>query len=322
MQRRTFLTAVGGTAFALAAAVPARADDAVTLAIGQKGNWETAVAQLGTDAGLFRREHLELRMSYTAGGSDTIQAVVTGSADFGIGVGTTAAIAAYAKGAPIRIVAASSTGEPGIFYYVRADSPIKSFADCNGKSVGYTRPGSSTWLVARMLAQQAGVQPNYVSTGEIAATLTQVMSGQVDVGWSAPPFGAEQIADKKIRVIGTGQEARAIAHQTIRVHVGNLSFIRAHRDAAERFWRAYAATIAWMYGSPNGPIGAYARFADVPVPLVKDITKQLPRANMVLAPISEIERSVDDAVALKFIDKPLDASQIRGMIDLLAPTKR
>src|SRR3982074_3303635 len=109
---------------ALSTATAARADDTVNLAIGQKGNWETSVAQLGVEAGFFRKEHLILNLSYTAGGSDTIQAVVTGSADFGIGVGTPAAIAAYAKGAPIRIVAASSTGEPGIYYYVRADSPL------------------------------------------------------------------------------------------------------------------------------------------------------------------------------------------------------
>ena len=144
-------------------------------------------------------------------------------------------------GAPIRIVASSSTGEPGIYYYVRSESPLKSFADLNGKSVGFTRPGSSTWLVARMLAQQAGVQPNYVSTGEAAATLTQVMSGQVDVGWSAPPFGSDLLADKKIRVIGTGKEARALSNQSIRVHIGNSNFIKAHRDMAERFWRAYDA---------------------------------------------------------------------------------
>jgi NitT/TauT family transport system substrate-binding protein len=304
---------------AASTATAARADDTVNLAIGQKGNWETSVAQLGVEAGFFRKEHLLLNLSYTAGGSDTIQAVSTGSSDFGIGVGTTAAIAAYAKGAPIRIVAAGSTGEPGIFYYVRADSPLKTFADLNGKTVGYTRPGSSTWLVGRILAQQAGVQPNFVSTGEASATLTQVMSGQVDVGWSAPPFASDLLVDKKIRVVGTGQEARAIRNQTIRVHIGNVNFIKNHRDVAERFWRAYDATLNWMYQHQNASVPAYARFADVPVPQLKEITKQLPRKNMDLAPVSEIDKSIEDAVAFKFIDKPLDAAQSRSILDILAP---
>jgi NitT/TauT family transport system substrate-binding protein len=321
MVLRSVFSALVIACAAAASVAVARADDTVNLAIGQKGNWETSVAQLGQEAGFFRKEHLILNLSYTAGGSDTIQAVVTGSADFGIGVGTTAAIAAYAKGAPIRIVASSSTGEPGIYYYVRAESPLRSFNDLNGKSVGFTRPGSSTWLVARMLAQQAGVQPNFVSTGEASATLTQVMSGQVDVGWSAPPFGADLLVDKKIRVIGTGQEARALRNQSIRVHIGNTNFIKAHREVGERFWRAYEATLDWMYRSQNASVPAYARFADVQVPYLKEITKQLPRKNMNLAPVSEIDKSIEDAVTFKFIDKPLDAAQARGLFDILAPKR-
>lgn len=318
--RALFFAGVLACSFA-AAAQAARADDTVNLAIGQRGNWETSVAQLGQEAGFFRREHLVLNISYTSGGSDTIQAVATGSADFGIGVGTTAAIAAYAKGAPVRIVAASSTGEPGIFYYVRADSPIKTFADVNGKSLGYTRPGSSTWLVGRILAQQAGVQPNLVSSGEAAATLTQVMSGQIDVGWSAPPFASDLIAEKKIRVIGSGLDAKAIQAQTIRVQVGNANFIKNKRDVADRFWKAYEATLNWMYTDQNASIAAYARFVEVPVPQLKGLTKQLPRRNMNLTPVAEIDRSVEDAIAFKFIDKALDPAQVRGLVVDLAPKK-
>ena len=45
---------------AASTATAARADDTVNLAIGQKGNWETSVAQLGVEAGFFRKEHLLL----------------------------------------------------------------------------------------------------------------------------------------------------------------------------------------------------------------------------------------------------------------------
>ena len=52
--------------------------------------------------------------------------------------------------------------------------------------MGYSRPGSSTHLVAQALAEHFKVKPKLVSTGGVPDTRTQVMSGQIDAGWSAP----------------------------------------------------------------------------------------------------------------------------------------
>ena len=55
--------AVAFTAAALlAAASPASAQDKLKLTIGQRGNWDTAIAQLGTKAGIFKKHGLELEM--------------------------------------------------------------------------------------------------------------------------------------------------------------------------------------------------------------------------------------------------------------------
>ena len=37
-----------------------------------------------------------------------------------------------------------------------------------------------------------------VSTGSPPATLTNVMSGQVDIGWASPPFGLKEMDEGKI----------------------------------------------------------------------------------------------------------------------------
>lgn len=316
---RNVLAALAFVALVWAGSAAARADDTVNLSIGQKGIWETMVAQQGLDAGIFQKEHLTLNLAYTAGGPDTISAVATGTADFGISVGTTAVIAAYSKGAPIRIVAASMTGEPDLFFYVKADSPIQSMADMNGKSMGFTRPGSSSFTVERLLAEQAHVQPNFVATGEASSTLTQVMSGQVDVGWSAPPFAGDLIEQKKIRVIATGADAKALQGQTVRVEIGNANFLKAHHDVAVRFWRAYAATIDWMYKNQAASLANFARYNNLSPDDVKGVLKFFPVANMMLYPVSGIGKSIQDAVDFKFIPKPLDAEQTQGIFDLLAP---
>ena len=46
--------------------------------------------------------------------------------------------------------------------------------------------------------------PKLVPTGGPPGTLTQVMSGQIDVGWSVPPFVLQELADGKLAIIARG----------------------------------------------------------------------------------------------------------------------
>ena len=74
----------------------AHAQDALKLAVGQRGNWENAMPELGQKAGIFKKHGLELEILYTQGGGETQQAVISGSVDIGIGVGTGGAMGAFA----------------------------------------------------------------------------------------------------------------------------------------------------------------------------------------------------------------------------------
>src|ERR1700756_4711505 len=112
----------------LAAASPASAQDKLKLTIGQRGNWETAIAHLGSKAGIFKKHNIELEMLYTSGSGETLQPVIAGSADLGLAVGTLGAIAAYGKGAPVRIVGAQATGAAD-YWYAKTSSPIKTLQD-------------------------------------------------------------------------------------------------------------------------------------------------------------------------------------------------
>jgi NitT/TauT family transport system substrate-binding protein len=126
------------TGFALAAALavtalPARADDLVKLTIGQRANWDTSIAQLGTKAGIFKKHGIEVEMLYTSGSGETLQPVIAGAADAGVAVGTIGAIAAFSKGAPVRIIAAEATGAAD-YWYAKATSPIKKLTDLTDKN--------------------------------------------------------------------------------------------------------------------------------------------------------------------------------------------
>ena len=98
----------------------ALAADTLKLAIGQRGLWDSSFAEIGTQAGIFAKHGLELQVFYTSGGGETQQAVISGSADIGVSPGTLGVLGAFAKGAPIRIIAGEATGTAE-YYFVKAD---------------------------------------------------------------------------------------------------------------------------------------------------------------------------------------------------------
>src|SRR5258706_3076437 len=123
--RRSLLRKLfAATAFLLLLPSATHAEDQLKIAIGQRGGWEQCVSELGQNAGIFKKHGLVLDTLYTQGSGETIQIVLSGSVDIGIGPGTHAVFGAFSKGAPVRMIGASFTGARDQLYYVRADSAI------------------------------------------------------------------------------------------------------------------------------------------------------------------------------------------------------
>ena len=148
------LTGVAAVVGMLISAGTASAQDKLKLAIGQRGNWDTAVSELGQQAGIFKKHGLELEIVYTQGAGETQQAVISGSVDIGVAAGIMGVLSAYSKGAPVRVIGAETTGAADLFWYVKADSPIKTLKDTEGKTIAYSTNGSSTHGIVTAFMKQ------------------------------------------------------------------------------------------------------------------------------------------------------------------------
>jgi NitT/TauT family transport system substrate-binding protein len=300
---------------ALAAATAAHAEDIVKLAVGARGNWETAASELGRQAGFFKKHGLALEIVYTQGSGETQQAVISGSVDIGVGLGTTAVMSAFVKGAPLRAIGNVSTGSSE-FWYVPAASPVRSMKDVAGKTVAFSTTGSSSHMEVLAFLKEYGVQAKPVATGGTAATFTQVMSGQIDVGWSSPPFGLDAAREGKIRIIGHGNELAHFRDQTIRLIVAHAPYLEAHRDVAARYVQAYRETLAWMYENPAA-VAAYAAYAKVPEATARQARDEFyPREGMDVDRISGLDSVMADGVANKFLAAPLSKSQLDALFQV------
>lgn len=313
MRTRRFWTLLTLAAATLGTA-PAFAQDRMKLAVGQRGYWDSAPPYMGERAGIFRKHGIELDILYTQGGGETLQAAISASVDAGIAAGTLGVFGAYSKGAPIRIIGAEATGSAD-YWYVRTDSPIQSIKDLKpSNTLAYSTNGSSTNTIVRSFTKLYGLQSKLVATGGSQATYTQVMSGQVDVGWSSPPFGLDALAQGKIRIVGRGADAPGIKDQSIRVIVTHTGALESRRDVLKRFMKAYGETVDWMYASPEA-IPAYAEFAGVTEEVARHVRDEFfPKALIAPYKFEGVEGMMEDAVTFKTIPAPLTRAQLDELV--------
>jgi NitT/TauT family transport system substrate-binding protein len=317
---QTFTRLALSAAFATLAALPALAQDKLKVAVGQRGVWENSVSELGQDAGIFKKHGLQLEVLYTQGGGETQQAVISGSVDLGIGVGTYGVMGAFAKGAPVRILGATMRGYYE-FWYVPAASPLKTMKDAEGKTMAYSTSGSSTQVMVMALSKMAGVTVKPTATGSPPSTFTQAMSGQVDIGWTAPPLMLDALESGRIRVLAKGDEVPEFRNQPVRVILANAGSLEKNRDAMARYMAAYRETIEWLWSSPDA-ITAYAKWAGVSDQIAirtRDEFVQKDRANP--DKMEGIAEMNEDAVKLKFIPAPLTKDQLSTLVQL-QPVKK
>ena len=314
MKRRAVLAGV------LAAPIlsrTARAADAVKVAVGQRGAWDTSPSAFGDRLGFFRDAGITLDLLYTGGGTETLQAVISGGVDCGVGAGMLALLGTAARNGPVRILSSNFRGANDTFWYARAESGIRSFKDAGGRTVAYSTTGSSSNLVSSRLLQLAGVTTaRGTPTGDPITTLTQVMSGQVDIGYSLPPIGFTDMEAGRLVFVGSGREVPEFRDQTVRCLIATPAFVGERREAAARFLQAYHRTIEWMYAEPQA-LDWFAEGAGATRTQAERARAEFyPRDAMRLGPPGNLELSEQQTIELKRMPRPLTDEQKTRLIQV------
>ncbi|MGH7875073.1 MAG: ABC transporter substrate-binding protein [Candidatus Binatia bacterium] len=202
--------------------------------------WElgTAVAYVGVDAGLFKKQDLEIeeipiRDTMSAG----IQALL--GVDLLIGSGSPLAILQpVISGADITIIGSHVRLDQ---YGMGVASSIAAVKDLKGKKVAVASLGSRSDLIARVILRRAGLDPvkdvEVVAAGlsparalAISKNLVQGAPLSEDVASEAKKMGIKTLDVKAVPVLTD-------------LLVTTRSFIKRDEETIRRFMRGYAAAI-------------------------------------------------------------------------------
>ncbi len=315
--RRTILAVL---AILIAGTSASLAQQKLKVAVPQKGFWDSSWIEFGEAAGFFKEAGLEVEVFYTEGGAQTVATVVSGSVDIAMSNGILGALGTYVKGGdatPYRIISAEMTGAHELFWWVKADSPIKSLKDADGKTIAFSSPGSSSNLILLTLLKAAGSKAKPTATGGAPGTYTQTMTGQIDIGWSVVPFALKDVEDGKARIIARASDAKELANQTIRANLANVNSLKTKREAITKFMQVVHKSIDWAYTNPQA-IDIFARNMKVTREIAKKAVDEFyPKSAMQIGEIRDVARSLQDALEYKFIPSAKTPKDVEGLFDIV-----
>lgn len=229
---------------ALSRAVPVRAAaELTTIRIAHNGFSSEMPVYLGKDAGIFLKYGFNVEPIFILGGSTTIQALIGKSLDLLMG-GATPMLSAVINGAQLKIIGGMNNRIP---FALLAQPEIKSGAQLKGKKIGITRFGSNTDFIARLAAQEFGLNPKsditIVQAGAPESRLLALKTRTVD----ATLFNIEQaVVAKKM---GYNVLVNFLEKDIDYTHIAIIArdeTIKSQPEMLRRFMRAYIESIRYF----------------------------------------------------------------------------
>lgn len=303
-------------AAALLASSAAFAKDKVRLVDSQPTVFDHFALYQAQAEGYFDQENLEVEVTVGRGGAAALQVVIQGNADVVYGAGLLSVIGAHAKGAPVTVISNARRGSGDAFWYVKKDSPIKSFKDLDGKELTYSAPGSFTHLFVQTIAKELNIKPKFVQTGTMATARTMVMSGQTDTAWSGYPANVDILRSGEARIIGTGDAAQRMRGLSPRGVSANSEWLAKNRDIAVRLMRALWKGQIYNFSGEK----ALRRYADhwkLDFEDVKEVHKFFSLDDVRYGTPGKFDELLKIAVEYEFIKEPLTEAQKKSVLTVV-----
>ncbi len=159
----------------------AAADDVLTVVDIYPTSFYEVFPDVAEHAGLFRAEHLSVKVQYAGNPSVAVQAVATGKADIA-SINSDPIVLGYEKGVRMTAFLSHSPRFQDVLA-VPASSPIRTLAGFKGKAIGETSIGQPGEVFTRALLAGAGLQPGeytFAPVGIGAQALAALASGRAD----------------------------------------------------------------------------------------------------------------------------------------------
>jgi NitT/TauT family transport system substrate-binding protein len=268
----SFRVAATVAAFALLAVLApshgAQAQGMLTIHVGGVATDDFTPVVYAVSKGLYAKAGLDVQIVPTSSGTLATTAVVAGSYEMGKGSGI-ASMVAHLKGLPLYVIANSSIWDPKVPFnqlLVAADSPIKTGADLNGKTIGVPALNDLNTLVVSAWVDQNGGNSKTLRFVEIPNSLASAAleAHRIDADALQAPANYLALATGKFRAIAEPYSAIS-NHFVFGVFFANKDWADAHQEAVRSWVRITYAAARYTNTHPRETEKLMAAFTKVPL---------------------------------------------------------
>jgi len=296
----------------------ALAADSLKATISHQAVFDSVFPTNALEKGYFKEQNLDVSFLFAAGGAETVQATATGSTQIATPASVHSVIAAYAKGSPVRIVGSQIIGSPDLYWYVRADGPIKQPKDLDGRKIAHSRPGSVSHMMIQNYAKQLNIKPDMIAGGGLPAVRTMLMTGQVDAAWGAVPFAMEGVRTGELKILFSGADIEATRDVVSRVTIANADYLKTHRDVVRRYQIAYQKSVDAIYADFEGALSRFAAANKLDPADVRQASRYFgDKATHALAPLKNLDEAIRQTMEFGLIKEPLTEAQKKELVDIV-----
>jgi NitT/TauT family transport system substrate-binding protein len=309
MKRPQFL---GTTAALFGAAISgagiARADQ--TIKIGTTTADDGTPMLYAAQSGLFQKAGLDPQIQVLASGGAGAPAILGGALDVSR-TSMMALISAHVRNVPLKIIAPGGLYESTKLFaamVVPKNSPIKTVADLDGKTVGTFALKDLNSLAAMSWVDRNGGTSSTIKFVEISvnASVAALQSGKLDACTLLAPVLDAAVRNGDVRVIGPVWNG--IANRfLISAWYGNEPWIESNLDTVKRFVSALREGATYCIKNPDATLPLIAKAESLDVNSLKGTVRSSWQTTL---NVNEIQPIIDIAAKYKYIDQPFAAKEM------------
>ncbi len=264
----------------------------------------------GISSGAFKRENLDVKIEAQRSGPAVASGIAGGAYQIGK-VSLNPLIDAHAKGVPLVIVAPgglSTAANPIAGLMVRADSPIKSAKDLNGKTIAAGALNDIFTLALRAWMEKNGGDPSSIKIVEIpiSAIAEAIDANRVVAGSANEPILGAALATGKVKVLAHSFDAIAPRFM-FTAWVATRSWADQNRSAVDAFARVVRQSAAYVNAHHAETVNDIAQFTKLDPAAVRKMPRTEAGTSLDVALIQPV---IDAAARFKDIPARFDAKEL------------
>lgn len=287
----------------------ARAQQAVQIKAAGVPEESVTPALWAVSSGIFRRAGLDVTVDPQRSGT-AIAAGVAGGA-YTLGKSSLASlISAHVRGLPFLLVAGGSLYEAKNSYSdlcVKADSPLKTAAELNGKTIASPAVNDLTTVATKAWVDAHGGDSTTLKVLEFpfSAIPDALAAGRVDAGFIADPAREQAIDAGKVRVFAHAFDAIAPQFMLTGWFVTG-DYAKSNPRVIAAFNRAMNEASRYIEAHPGDAVSALAKFSGIDAAVIA----KSHRLNYAPLTTSVVQPVIDACAKYKLISAPFDAKEI------------